>query len=87
MLVALTLAGCGSGPITDEGVDAFVAEVQTAVPETRAYDRETLENVAHNVCTLGSIDQAVEVLDNYSQIPEVDRDAVARIALENACAE
>jgi hypothetical protein len=88
MVVTFALAGCGgTDVVTQGGVDAFVAEVQKSVPETQAYDRGTLENIAENVCTLGNIEDAVRVLDNYSQIPAVDRDAVARIALENACAE
>jgi hypothetical protein len=87
VVLAVTLVGCGSSPITDDGVDAFVAEVQAAVPETQAYGRDQLEGVARNVCTLDNIDQSVEVLDNYSQIPAASREAVARIALENTCAE
>ena len=87
-VVTVALGGCSGGSsVSEAGVDDFVTEVQSAVPETHAYDRDTLENIAENVCTLGDIDQAVEVLDNYSQIPAVDRDAVARIALETACAE
>ncbi len=42
VVLAVTLVGCGSSPITDDGVDAFVAEVQAAVPETQAYGRDQL---------------------------------------------
>ncbi len=87
VVLTATLAGCGgSSSVTDSGVDAFIAEVHSAVPQTRAYGRDTLRNIAENVCTLGDMG-AVEVLDNYSQIPAQDRDAVARIALETACAQ
>jgi len=86
-VLALALTGCVSGGVTGSDVDAFVAEVRAAVPQTKAYDHDTLENLAYNICSRGSSDLAVQVLDGYAQIPASDRDAVARIALETVCAE
>lgn len=85
--LALVLTGCVSGGVTGSGVDAFVAEVHEAVPQTQAYERDTLENVAFNVCSRGSLDLAVGMLEIYPKIPAADREAVARIAMENVCAD
>ena len=82
----MLLAGC-SESVTDEGVEEFITEVQAYVPSANAYTDDTLRSIASNVCTLGNVDQAVQVLDNYSQIEPEDYEEVARIALDTACAE
>lgn len=82
--VAVLLVGCG-GSVSDQGAAAFVAKVKASVPETRAYSDEQLRSMAENICTLGSVDKAVQVLDNFSAVPTADRAAVAAIGLETAC--
>jgi hypothetical protein len=86
LLLASVAAGCGIGGVTGSDVDAFVAQVQAEVPQTQAYGREALENLAYNVCT-GNADIAIEVLDDYPRIPAGDRETVARIASETVCGE
>ncbi len=64
---------------------AYLKKVRADIPGAVAYDDGLLLNMASNVCSLGSVDLGVEVLDNYSQIEAEDRQELATIALKTAC--
>lgn len=62
-----------------------MTEVRAKVPGARAYTDDQLRSMAENICTLGTVDKAVQILDNFSQIEASDREEVATIALRTAC--
>jgi hypothetical protein len=65
--------------------DVYLKQVRANIPGAAAYDDDGLLNMANNVCSLGSVDLGVRVLDNYSQIEAEDREELASIALATAC--
>lgn len=87
LTAALVLvSGCSDSLGGEAAQQDFLVDVRTNVPGANKADDDYLLNAAQNVCTLGNVDQGVEILDNYSAIEAEDRVEFARIALRTACA-
>lgn len=84
LLFAAGLTACSSDVSDDDGA-AFVKHVREFIPSTAAYEDDYLIDIAKNVCRLGSVEDGVRILDNYSQLEAEDYRAFATSALTYAC--
>lgn len=68
----------------EDNTSVYIKKVRANIPGAAAYDDDVFPNMADNVCSLGSVDLGVQVLDNYSAIEAEDRAELATIALDTA---
>jgi len=69
----------------------FISQIRSAVPGSKAYDDDTLKNMATKVCHDLKPDSTIadvrKVLDNYSKLDEFDRALITGWAVHTFCPE